>query len=360
MSNLHVLIMAGGSGTRFWPRSRKDFPKQFLPIAGECSLLESTVNRVRAICPIDRIHVLTRADLLDRVRELIPDLPSEQIGAEPEARDTAPALVLGSLRVAARDPEATLLILPADHVIDDHEAFATAVQGAQQALDQHDGLVTFGVRPSYPATGFGYIRREAGEGEGPVEARTWRVEEFAEKPNRERALRYFESGEYLWNAGIFLWRVSTFREGLAHHAPDLAEGGDRLEQALQRGDQAEADAAFRDLPRTSIDYALLEKAENVRVALATFPWDDVGSWRAVERYRESDPDGNVTEGSVVVLESKDSTVLASGGRWIAGLGLEGLVIIDSDDALLVCPKDRVEELKVLIEKIRDRGGEAVL
>lgn len=361
MSNLHVLIMAGGSGTRFWPRSRKDRPKQFLAIAGETSLLRATVDRARDLCPPERIHILTRADLIPQVRACCPELGADQVVAEPEARDTAPALVLAAARVAARDPDATLLILPADHVIRDVDAFTDSIRGACASLEHHDGLITFGVRPSYPATGFGYIRRASGDGDGPEGARTWPVDSFAEKPAREVAIRYFESGDYLWNAGIFLWRGATFRAALERWAPDLASGWDRLTARFETaGLDASFDEEFRTLPRISIDYALLEKADNVRVATATFPWDDVGSWRAVERYRDADAAGNVTEGRVVLLDSRDSTVLASGQRVVAGYGLDGLAIIDTEDALLVCPRDRVEDLKPLIRAIEQSGAEDVL
>lgn len=363
---LHVLIMAGGSGTRFWPWSREQKPKQLLPVAGDRSLLGQTVARARLLCPQDRIWVLTRTDLVEAIQADVPELDPSRIIAEPEGRDTAPCLVLAAARVEQVDPEATLLVLPADHVIADEAAFQASVQGACEALASRGGLFTFGIRPTYPATGYGYIRRDSESATPAGTQSCFDVVQFREKPNAETAAAYLQDGGYYWNAGIFLWRLETFRSSLATAAPEFVAGWDRLRDlGPDLGASTEAARAtlaerFRELPRISIDFALMEKADQVRVVEAGFPWDDVGSWRSLETYRAPDDAGNVTEGRVILQDAKDCTILASGDRVVAARGVEGLVIVETEDALLVCPRDRVEEVKKLIEETRERGWNEVL
>ncbi|MGE3165086.1 MAG: mannose-1-phosphate guanylyltransferase [Planctomycetota bacterium] len=361
MERLHIVIMAGGAGTRFWPRSRSSRPKQFLPLVGDRTLLAETALRCDGLCPRQNIWISTREDLVETALASLPDGWQPRVIAEPEGRDTAPALVLAAAHVAAVDPEAWLLVLPADHRIDDAECFRGCVIDAIAALERHDGLMTFGVKPTYPATGYGYIRIRPGQARTSGSLTVHPVVGFHEKPQRPRAEAYLAAGDCLWNAGIFLWRVDTFRRALAQHAPDLAAGWGRLESWIGR-DGAEGEVAdqFRRLRAISIDYALLELAQSVFVAEARFSWDDLGSWRSVETHRPADPDGNVTDGDTALLDCHDTTVLAIEGRLIAVLGVDGLAVIDSPDALLVCPRDRVEEVKQLVEHLRANGQQRFL
>ena len=363
IDSLHVMVMAGGSGSRFWPRSRHAEPKQFLPLAGDRPLLTSTVERVEGLVPRENIWVLTRRDLRERTAELLPWLDPSRLVTEPEGRDTAPCLVYAGARVARVDPNALLLVLPADHVIPDAEAFRRTVRGAIDSLEVADGLVTFGIAPTFPATGYGYIQRGPGDGIPAGETRCHPVARFREKPDRPTAERYLEAGGYLWNAGIFLWRVSTFRDSLRRCDPDLASGWDRLEALgarVENDADPETEAAFRALRRISIDFALLEHADNVRVVSADFGWDDVGSWRALERYLPADDEGNIADGAVILEECHDSTVLAAPDRTVAVLGVDGLVVVDTPDALLICPRERVEEVKKLVDRVREHGWDRVL
>ncbi|MEM7262314.1 MAG: mannose-1-phosphate guanylyltransferase [Planctomycetota bacterium] len=362
LSKLHILVMAGGSGTRFWPRSRRDFPKQFLSITGERTLIEETVERVRDISAPDRLWILTRDDLVDTAGRLLPDIPKNRIVAEPELRDTASALTFAASLVEQVDPDATLLVLPADHLIPDAQAFCDCVRGAVESLEERDGLVTFGIPPTSPETVYGYIER-GGDAVSAGGSFNFAVEQFVEKPDLRKAQEYVASGRHYWNGGIFLWKIPVFKEALRQHAPEYIAGWDALSdlgpELFERGSPTVAER-FALLPKNSIDYALMEKADGVRVVEATFPWDDVGSWRALERHRALDADGNLQEGRVVHAECKRSTIFASGDRVVAALGLEDLVVIDTPDALLVCPRDRVDEVKKLVQEIASHDWEDVL
>jgi len=368
MAGLHALVLAGGSGTRFWPWSRESRPKQCLALDGERSLIERTLERLDGLVHPERRWVLTRADLADSVRALVPGLPAERLLAEPEGRDTAPALALAALRIRAEDPGAILLALPSDHHIADAGAFRRTVERAVAALERDDALYTFGVQPREPATGFGYI--ELGEPTGSPGVR--HVRAFREKPDLATAERYVAGGEHRWNAGIFLWRADTFLDELERVSPDFRPGLSALEAALGApspcagsvpADAAGAiAAAFARLPRISIDYALLERSGRVRVVDADFPWDDVGSWEAIARLRrgESDAAGNVVGEDGLAIGSRDSLALAPRGKAIVLLGVEELLVIDSPDALLVCPRHRAQEVKGVVEELRRRGRRELL
>ncbi|MEM7165458.1 MAG: mannose-1-phosphate guanylyltransferase [Planctomycetota bacterium] len=363
LGRLHVLVLAGGSGTRFWPQSRRSVPKQFLPLAGEDSLLAETVARVDGLVPVDNVWVLTRQDLADGVAERVPSLRRDRIIAEPEARDTAPCLVLAAARIAQVDPDALLLILPADHMITDGAQFCRCIEGAVASLDEIDGLLTFGVDPTYPATGYGYVQRRDEDGIAAGATRCYGVDGFREKPPEDVAKQYLADGRYLWNAGIFLWQLQTFRAALERCAPELWQGWQRLHElgaALADPSQPEVATRIQELPRISIDYALMERADNVRVVVADFPWDDIGSWSAVDRYHPHDANGNVTRGRVALTEGRDNTVLATGDRVVAVLGVDGLVVVDTPDALLICPRDKAEEVKKLVDQLQERGWDEVL
>ena len=355
---LHVLILAGGSGTRFWPWSRSDLPKQFLALDGSASLLEQTLRRLDGWVPADQRWILTRADLVETVRKQVPDFIPERIVGEPEGRDTAPALALGALQVAGISPDSDLLVLPSDHHIDDPEAFRTTVARARQALANDDGLYTFGVTPTEPATGYGYIERGT-----PTSPGCFSVRAFREKPDRETAEQFLRGGEHFWNAGIFLWRTETFVEELIRFGEGYATPIDELRAAIASG--SATDEAFRKLPKISIDYALLERSDRVRVVEATFPWDDVGTWEAVARLRADrrDLDGNIGEAGAAFLESSGSLVVrpaGAGEKTIALFGVEDLLVVETEDALLVCPRNRSQEVKQVVDHLRGTEAEKTL
>ncbi len=354
MPELHALILAGGSGTRFWPWSREARPKQLLALDGERSLLENTLDRLEGWVDPARRWILTRTDLLPSIRDLLPDYPPERILAEPERRDTAPALALAALVVRSVDPGGILLVVPSDHYIADPSAFRATVESAQRALLVDDALYTFGVTPTEPAIGYGYIER----GDPTASSGVCSVRAFREKPDRPTAEAYLASGEHLWNAGIFLFRGATFLEELERHAPDFRDGLAALGDAIEGGRNPEAIAeGFRRLPRISVDYALFERSDRVRVVEAAFPWDDVGSWEAIPRLRgaEADDAGNLLGPEDVAIDCHGSVALSGEGRTIALLGVEDLLVIDSGDAVLVCPRNRAQEVRTVVEELRRRG-----
>jgi mannose-1-phosphate guanylyltransferase len=359
--------MAGGSGTRFWPLSRRALPKQFLPLGGEKSLLRETYERLLPLAGPSRIWVVSGQAHVDRVRKEIPELPRSRILGEPVGRNTAPCIGLAAHRVLRADPEARILVCPADHIIRPARAFGDAVRGALRVLDATDepgapATVTFGIVPRYPATGFGYIERgTAVSAPGLDGVSAFTVAGFREKPAREVARSYVEGGRYYWNSGIFLWRAGGVISLIEKHIPDLAvglrtiddEGG--TERALARA----LGASFGGLPSISIDYGVLEHASNISVAPVSFDWDDVGSWRAVERYAPRDADGNSVLGLHVGVDTK-ACIVVGGKRIIGTIGVEDLVIVETEDAVLVCDRGSTERLKEIVDRLSARKLEKFL
>lgn len=352
MPQRYAVIMAGGKGERFWPQSRLRRPKQLLPIVGDVPMLTQTVERLPPLVPHERVFVITNREQRAAVLEGCPMLPPENIIAEPVGRDTAAAVGLAALLVARRDPKATLAMLPADHVIHDVHAFREVLGAAFAAADAEPWLVTLGIRPTEPATGYGYIQR------GPWAARAeghdvFAVRRFVEKPDLNTARQYLESGEYLWNAGMFVWSVSTIRAALGAHVPELADGLAVIERDLAAG-QAMDDvlgAHFPTLKKISIDYAVMEKAANVVTLGATFDWDDVGAWPAVVRHLPADAAGNVRRGDTLVESGSGNLVVSTHDHLVAIIGVDDLVVVHTPDATLVCPKAQAQRVKELTKRL---------
>jgi mannose-1-phosphate guanylyltransferase len=346
-SAVHAVILAGGKGTRFWPKSRARRPKQLLPIIGERTMVQETVERLAPLVPPERVWVVTGADHADEMREQLPGVPAGQIVVEPLGRNTAPAIGLAAELIAAIDPHATMVVLPADHHIGDAERFREALAQAIDLAAPGDFLVTIGIEPSAPETGYGYIER----GEEIAPGRN-RVRRFTEKPDRERAEEFVRGGRHLWNSGIFVWRVEAIRAALARELPEIAA---RLREAVAaRNDPDRVAAAYEGMPEQSIDYGVLEKAPNVAVVGAEFGWDDIGSWTALLRLGPVDDSGNVVRGRVLALSSRGNLV-ASDKRLVALVGVEDLVVIDTDDAVLVCSTHRAQDVKQIIDELHRRG-----
>jgi mannose-1-phosphate guanylyltransferase len=353
---LHAIIMAGGSGTRFWPRSRRDRPKQLLRLAGESTMLQQTVARVEHLVPPERVFIITGADQAEATRAQLPELPSGNIVAEPAPRDTAPCVALAAGMVASRDPSGTMIVMPADHVIEPVEAFRTSVQAAVEVVDDDPtALVTFGVTPNRPETGYGYIERgeELAKKQGiPV----YRVLQFREKPDRQTAERFVAAGNFLWNAGIFVWRARTILDAIREYRPRLGEGFEPIRQALGTSDEGEALARhFPQLERVPIDKAVMEHAPNVRVLEVPYDWNDVGDWRALAALLERDATGNAIQGHVVARDTRDSIIISDDGGIVATLGVDDLVVVHSGKATLVARKDRLDDLKALVEGLANAG-----
>jgi mannose-1-phosphate guanylyltransferase len=351
MNATYACIMAGGSGERFWPLSRIARPKHLVPLLSERTLLEETVHRVLGAIPPERLFVLTNAAQIEACRAAVPQLPRENFVAEPAKRDTAPACALGTALVRRLDPDAVVAFLPADAMIRDAATFADQLGRAALLAAQDDAIVTFGIRPHHASTRFGYL--EAGEvlPDSSAACPLYRARRFVEKPDLARAADYLKSGNFFWNAGIFLWKCDTFLREARRVAPELAA----FVELFPPGDDRAAFIAsqFPVLPKISVDYAIMEKAERVAVAEARFDWDDVGSWTALPAQLGSDARGNTTRGNVVLHEA-DGNIVIAGDRLIALCGVRDLIVVETADAILVCHRDAAEQIKHLQPLLPDR------
>lgn len=348
--DMYAVILAGGQGKRFWPLSTSERPKQLLKLLGEKTFLEMAVDRIRDVIPLENILVLTNQSLVAASREAAPSLPSENIIGEPLGRDTAPAVALSSLLVEDRNPNAVFCILTADQIMKDVPRFQkTIVEGANIAARQ-ESIITIGIEPSEASTSFGYIEY-GGKYEEREEIEFHNVKRFVEKPDSSTAKEYLEAGNYLWNAGMFIWSVQTLRNGLNRHAPHLTEMMDRLAPHVDRDDFMDrVKDEYEHTEKISIDYALMEKADNIIVAKGAFEWDDLGSWPSLANHFDLDKDGNVAIGMVEGIDSRDNVVL-SRDRLTALIGVEGLVVVQAEGVTLVCPKERAQDVKKMVEKL---------
>lgn len=359
MNKFFAVVLAGGSGTRFWPLSREKTPKQLLPIAGgEDTLLQQTVKRVLPLIPRENVFVVTNAslfaDVSKQLSEKLGDSWDQSIITEPEARNTAPALGLAALHLSRIAPDGCMVVLSTDHVIRRGDLLPALLTKARDAA-QRGLVVTLGISPSWAETGYGYIRAGAAcPGEESTGAR--KVEAFVEKPDRATAAKYLETGGYYWNSGIVVWKTATLLEEIQKHAPKLWGALEEIRASLgtEREDQVIKDA-FARLEPISIDYAVMERTARAAVIPADIGWSDVGSWAALEQVSERDAQGNVISGNVVDLGSKDSIVHAE-KRLVATVGLEAMVVVDTPDAVLVCSKDRVQDVKGVVDQLRLRKG----
>jgi mannose-1-phosphate guanylyltransferase len=351
----HAFILAGGRGTRFWPLSTAKRPKQLLDFTGEGSLLALTVSRLTPLIPPERQWVITGGDLVDAVREAVPQIPAHQVIAEPVGRNTAPAVGLAAAILAERGEDAAFAVLPSDHLIEPGDEFRACLGRALDLAAAEPCLFTFGIRPTRPETGYGYI--EAAEGFGDHDG-IRRVAAFTEKPEVEMARDYLASGRHWWNSGMFCWRSSTVLDGLAAHAPELLEVVSGIAKAGSPG-TAEFSAAlqegFASAPSISIDYALMEKAENVLVVDATFGWNDVGHWLAMRDLWPSDGAGNVVRGELLSIDASENIVYGP-DRLTALIGVEGHIVVSTDDVTLVCPADRAQDVKLALQRLEESGA----
>ncbi|HEY4257305.1 MAG TPA: sugar phosphate nucleotidyltransferase [Candidatus Udaeobacter sp.] len=350
-NSIYALILAGGSGERFWPLSRRARPKQLLRLVADKTLLEETLARLEGFVPPERTLILTNTEQENAVRKLLGNFPKENIVAEPAKRDTAAAVALGTGWVASRDHAAIMAVLPADHVIANRTAFQETLALAAEAAEETSGLVTIGIKPSWACPGFGYI--EQGKPvrlrKRPEQGGIHLVLRFREKPNLDLAESFLRKENFRWNAGMFVWSVPTVLREFNRHAPELADfisqlrAPENFEKALRE--------RFSKLPRISFDYAIMEKADRVFVVEASFDWDDIGSWRAVANYFDKDKQGNAANRSITALDSSNNIVFEEDGTTIALLGVHDLIIVRTPDALLICHRHEAERIRDLIGKI---------
>jgi mannose-1-phosphate guanylyltransferase len=357
------VIMAGGSGTRFWPLSRRDRPKQFLPLAGDAPLLRATVDRLPPLARIDRTFVVCGPGHVAAVRRMLPRLPKANLVVEPCARNTAPCVGLAALHVAAREPRGVVAMLPADHHIARPAAFRDAIAAAA-AVAEGGSIATIGIRPHRPETGYGYLKvgarlPAAGKAKGPLAPH--KVERFVEKPDVVTAARYLADGGYLWNSGIFVFRADVILDEIRRAMPVLGEQLQVIERSLGTPSYARTlKRVFPDCPSISIDYGVMEKSHRIAVIPADFGWSDVGSFAALAEVRPVDEQGNVTSGDVLVVDGSGNVVLGNGRRPVAVVGLDDVVVVDAGDAILVVRKDRSQDVRQAVDELRKRGREDVL
>jgi len=345
-----MFIMAGGSGERFWPLSRKTKPKHLLKLVSSKTLLEETVLRLKPLASQpSHLLILTNHEQVPGVRQALPRFPKASLIPEPAKRDTAPAAALATALALRTHPNAVLALLPADAVIGKNPIFRSQLAAAARAASASPSFVTLGIKPSYPATGFGYLQLGSKTLSQVQGGPFLHVRRFIEKPSFSKARTYLKSGQYAWNAGIFVWKASTFLAEARRQQPTLARF---IEKFPKRGSYtAYLQREFPKLPKISVDYAIMEGAQSVLALKASFPWDDVGSWTALPAHLPTDKQGNTFGGPVISMESRNTLALAEGGRPIALLGTENLVVVDTADALLVCPKNRVQEVKRLMANL---------
>lgn len=353
---LHAVIMAGGSGTRFWPKSRRDRPKQLLRLHGEATMIQQTLARIAPLVPPERLWIVTGADQAEATRAQLPGLPPAQVVGEPCPRDTAACVGLAAALVAARDPEGTMIVMPADHVIEPAEAFLASVRAAAAVVDEDPAaIVTFGIVPDRPETGYGYIERAAEIGR-PEGIPLYAVERFREKPDRIAAEQFLATGRFFWNAGIFVWRARTILDELNRQREGLGAAIGRVAATIDTREFGPTlDREYPAMEKAPIDKAVMEHAPKVRVLEVPYRWNDVGDWRALPGLVPADERGNTIQGPVRAIDTDDCIIVADDGELIATLGVEGLVIVRSGGATLVARKDHLDKLKGLVEGLADAG-----
>ena len=347
-----AVIMAGGRGERFWPKSRNSRPKQFLSLTSDDeTMIQKTVKRLLPIVELEDIYIVTNAAYKQLVLEQVKGLPEENILAEPCARNTAPCIAFAAAVINQKYDDAVMLVLPSDHLIGYENIYISTLKKAIKVAREEKNLVTIGITPTYAETGYGYINfgEECGD--------AFKVERFVEKPDKKTAKGYLASGKYLWNSGMFVWKISSVMENIKNFMPDIYEGAVKIGEAFGTPDFEDTlvreFTAFRS---ESIDFGIMEKAENIYTIPGSFGWDDVGSWLAVERINETDDAKNYIDGDVIAVDSERTTI-CGGKRLVAAIGVEDIVIVDTDDVLLVCSKNHTQDVKKVITQLRESGRE---
>ena len=353
---MKAVIMAGGQGTRFWPVSREGKPKQFLEIGGSGTMLQETAARFQPFLAAGDVYVVCGQRYVQQVREQLDQLREDQIIGEPSARNTAPCIGLAALYLRRHFPDEVMSVFPSDHVIQDVAEFHQVLQAAQE-LAREGWLVTFGIHPSYPATGYGYVQKGDSLGEFAGCA-AHEVAGFTEKPDRSRAEQFLQEGKYYWNSGMFVWSIDRILTEMERHMPELYQALMEIDGSWE--DPVGMEKIYSGLEKTSIDVGVMEKAEKIAVLPCTLGWSDVGNWRALEQVEKSDEKGVISNGPHVNIDSRDSVLYTSEGKLVALVGVQDLVVVDAPDALLVCARERIEEVKQVVEHLKKLGWDEYL
>ncbi len=351
---MYCVIMAGGSGTRFWPRSKEGKSKQFLSLFSHESLIRTTVNRYRGFITEDKIYIILRKDQKAELEKHISDIPAGNIILEPQGRNTAPCIGLAALFIEKRDPDGVMIVSPADHLIQDDRKFQEAIEAAVNLAENTDAMITIGIKPDRPATGYGYI--QIGKPvKSPHKVIAYTIRKFTEKPDIQKARRFLKSGDFFWNSGIFVFRASLFLKALEEFQPDLYENLMDIRPALETPDlEAKVRNAYQRIHGIAVDYAIMEKAKNLYLVRGEFFWSDLGSWDQVYQLCKKDLDGNVSQGNVLFMDTKKCYAYSSGGVIVLA-GTEDLVVVQEGDSLLVCKRGRTEDVKKAVELMKQRN-----
>ena len=360
---LHAMIMAGGAGTRFWPASRADLPKQLLNFTGNRTMIQETVDRVASLVPAERTWVLTNQRLVPAIQEQLPDLPTSAILGEPCKRDTAPCIGLAAFLIQQQDPEAIMLVMPADHLINPTNEFCRSVEHATQLVDSApERIVTFGISPSYAAESFGYIERDDALSELAEDApRTYRVRQFREKPTATVAQQYLDSGNFYWNSGIFVWKAETILKALQEYEPAMFQIlGEIADTADSPNFEAVLSEKFAHIEGKSIDYAVMEKHSEVLVVEAPFQWNDVGNWQSLASMYDADEDGNIVLGKHLGISSQNSLIRTTDNHLIVTIGLDDVIVVHTADATLIARKQDEESVRQVVERLQEKGWDQYL
>lgn len=346
---LIALIMAGGKGERFWPKSRENLPKQFISLVGERSMLQQTVARINPFLPFERIFVITGQRYQNLVTQQLPELPIENIVLEPTGMDTAPCIGLGVLKIKKIFENCNVVILPADHVIENVENFLQTIRSADKFLNSgNEGILTIGIKPDRPETGYGYIKID----DLPLENEIFRVRKFVEKPDLKLAEAYISEGNYFWNSGIFITGANYILERIDELLPELSAVLKKIDSAMGTSqEESVITEQYKNCPRVSIDYGVMQREEKIFMIKSSFKWDDVGNWNAVGEYLKSE-NSNQILGEALLRDSHNNIVFNEGKAVIVGLGIDDLVIVNTPDAILIAQKDRVQEIKKIIEQLK--------
>lgn len=347
-----ALIMAGGKGERFWPRSRVNLPKQFLSLTDDGkTMIQLTVERISPIVELEDVYIATNRSYKELVKQQLPGLPEENILCEPVGRNTAPCIGLGAVHISKKYDDAVMIVLPSDHLIKNNEIFTDTFKQACELAQKGDNLVTVGITPNYPETGYGYIKYDSAK----VSGMGYEVERFVEKPDLDTAKEYLAQGGYLWNSGMFVWKISTILDCFSRYMPSTYEGLMKIKSAIGTdNEEAVLETEFPTLESQSVDYGIMEKAENIFILPGNFGWDDVGSWLAVGRIKKNDDNGNVVSGNVVTVSTKDCVIEGS-DKLIAAVGLKDMVVVDTQDAILISTKENAGEIKQVLAQLREGG-----
>lgn len=359
---LYAVIMAGGAGTRFWPASRVQNPKQLLNLSGDRSMIQATVDRLDGLATSKSTLIVTNQRLVDPIREQLPDLPAECVVGEPCKRDTAPCIGLAAHWVMKQDPEAVMAVMPADHVIKETAAFQNAMRHAMDLIEEEPSrIITFGIKPTYPAESFGYVEREGDLISAGDQPPTYSVKQFREKPNAETAAEFLRQGCFYWNSGIFVWKARTIIDALQKYEPEMGSHLATIGDALETDEfDATLEREFAAIKGKSIDFAVMEHYKPVVVVEAPFDWDDVGNWPSLERLRDQDAQGNTIVGKHLGVNTKGTIVRTDGEHLIVTMGMEDCIIVHTPDATLVARKQDEESIRKVVKELEERGWQEYL